>query len=169
MLPLSIHLIAGAGLAWVLGFGVSAGWSRQGLTRNCYVSAVGARVLMETTFPITFEISGERYEVDSLWLRDEAQLGRHENSVRGAVLKLLEGQLADEWASAGAHDDRAGADDVRYLKVFSKFVKGIETHDARDDRVLTLIGFHPDERLVDVGYRQITEGELERMEQNLSL
>jgi len=118
---------------------------------------------------------GERFEVGSLWLRDEARLGRRENSVRGAVLKLLSmGQLADEWAAAGAHDDRAhddraDADDVRYLETFSRFVAMIEARDSRGDLELTLIGWHPDERLVDVGYRQITEGELERMEQNLSL
>ena len=130
---------------------------------------------METTFPtITFEISGERFEVGSLWLRDEARLGRRENSVRGAVLKLLSrGQLADEWAAAGAHDgrahdDRADDDDVRYLETFSRFVAMIEAHDSRGDLELTLIGFHPDDRRVDVGFRQITEGELERMEQNLS-
>ena len=91
------------------------------------------------------------------------------------MLKLLSmGQLADEWATAGAHDDRAhddraDADDVRYLETFSRFVAMIEARDARGDLELTLIGWHPDERLVDVGYRQITEGELERMEQNLSL
>ena len=121
---------------------------------------------METTFPaITFEISGERFEVSSLWLRDEAQLGRCENSVRGAVLKLLEGQLGDEWAAAGAHDDRddADGDDARQLEVFSRFVATIEAHDPRGDLELTLFGFHPDDRRVDVGFRQITEGE--RMEQ----
>jgi len=125
---------------------------------------------METTFPITFEINGERFEVGSLWLRDEAQLGRRENSVRGAVLRLLEGQLGDEWASVGAHDDRAhddraDADDVRYLETFSRFVKMIEARDSRGDLELTLIGYHPDDRRVDVGYRQITEGELELLEQ----
>jgi len=31
--------------------------------------------------------------------------------------------------------------------------------------VLALIGFHPDDRRVDVGFRQITEGERARMEQ----
>ena len=118
------------------------------------------------TFPaITFEISGERFEVSSLWLRDEAQLERRENSVRCAVLKLLEGQLADEWAAADTHDDRADADDVRYLSVFSRFVLMIEAHDNRGDLELTLICYHPDERRVDVGYRQITERELELMEQ----
>ena len=117
---------------------------------------------------ITFElVDGQQFEISSRWLRDEAELGRHENSVRGAVLQLLEGQLGDEWAAADAHDDRddADGDDARYLEIFVRFIRGIETHDARGDRVLTLVGYHPDGRRVDVGFRQMTEGELERMEQ----
>ena len=87
--------------------------------------------------------------------------------MRGYVLKLLEGQLGDEWAAADAHDarDDADGDDARYLEIFVRFIRGIETHDARGDRVLTLVGYHPDERRVDVGFRQMTEGELELMEQ----
>jgi len=110
---------------------------------------------------ITFEIDGQRFEVSSSWLRDEAELGRHEHSVRGAVLDLLEIHLLGEWAAMGRVDpDRA--DDVRQLAVFSQFIASLEAHNRRDLDKPILVGYEADERLVS----HISEGELERMEQH---
>ena len=110
---------------------------------------------------ITFEIDGQRFEVSSSWLRDEAELGRHEHSVRGAVLDLLEIHLLGEWAAMGRVDsDRA--DDVRQLAVFSQFIASLEAHNRGDLDKPILVGYDADERLVS----HISEGELERMEQH---
>lgn len=121
------------------------------------------------TSDIIFEFDGQQFEVSSRWLRDEAQLGYRKDSMRGAVLKLLEGQLADEWAAMGPrvdHDDD-GADDVHHLEVFSRFVASIRAHVSRGGPELCVLGWHSDERKVDAGYVKVTERELERLERGL--
>ncbi len=76
---------------------------------------------------VTLEIDGQQFQVDSLWLRDEADLARERGSdqLRDRVLELLATELQEEWREAPPRNG-VGVDDARMLETFEKFVTALD-------------------------------------------
>lgn len=120
------------------------------------------------TSTITLEVDGQRFEVDSLWLRDEADFREPDGErLRDHVLALLADQLADEWEAAGPRAAPGRADDVQQLASFEQFLARVKAHDSLADLQVFTLRYHADERLVDAGFVQMTEAELELLERHL--
>ena len=110
---------------------------------------------------VTLEIDGQQFQVDSLWLRDEADLREPDGGqLRDHVLGLLATELQEEWRQAPTRD-AVGVDDARMLETFEKFVTAL---DAIETGETIGIGYHPGERRLEVSHRHLTKAERDLLE-----
>ncbi len=110
---------------------------------------------------VTLEIDGQQFQVDSLWLRDEADLREpHSGQLRDHVLGLLATELQEEWREAPPRDG-VGVDDARMLETFEKFVTALDAIEIGEG---IGVDYRPGERRLEVSHRHLTEAERDLLE-----
>ncbi len=111
---------------------------------------------------VTLEIDGQQFQVDSLWLRDEADLAREREGgqLRDHVLGLLATELQEEWREAPPRDG-VGVEDARMLETFEKFVTALDAIEIGEG---IGVGYRPGERRLEVSHRHLTEAERDLLE-----
>ena len=114
---------------------------------------------------VTLEIDGQQFQVDSLWLRDEADLREpHSGQLRDHVLGLLATELQEEWREAPPRDG-VGVDDARMLETFERFVVALDAIEIGEG---IGVGYRPGERRLEVSHRHLTEAERDLLEDGFS-
>ncbi len=110
---------------------------------------------------VTLEIDGQQFQVDSLWLRDEADLRAPDSGqLRDHVLGLLATELQEEWREAPPRDG-VGVDDARMLETFEEFVIALDAIEISEG---IGVGYRRGERRLEVSHRHLTEAERDLLE-----